>query len=422
MEAVRYAGTGFDGEITLMFRLIKGGVAGGAEQAKFRVAPWMMPSHLDAATKVFVVDAGADNRRFRRDLNGFVTGAGCTLQAHASTDIWMQDCMELGYSSIPGAGIPAVTRAPRNRPLKDFPVTLRRADFGYHEPGTLRPNTTFDSTGNLECTPPVTSEAGKRYPWGRIYYGAGRPGEEMDAELREFLQRQVVQAPIEIDTNWLAVGHVDEIISIVPAPTPKGFKLLLANPDHAYRILNNNKAAHGGSHLLVGRQFPEYRADGTFRRWHNAEVSIRRYLDHGIPHLAPDPLIQRIFNTVCQGFLDSTRAQLRTELGLTDADIIDVPILFMPNHDLPILADALTAGMVNMLVVNNHCIVPKPFGPVVGGRDLFEEDLRNNLTPLGLTVHFLDDWYEYHVNLGEVHCGTNTLRTPTRANWWEFVP
>jgi hypothetical protein len=30
-------------------------------------------------------------------------------------------------------------------------------------------------------------------------------------------------------------------------------------------------------------------------------------------------------------------------------------------------------------------------------------------------------WYEYHVQLGEVHCGTNILRTATSARWWEYI-
>ena len=38
--------------------------------------------------------------------------------------------------------------------------------------------------------------------------------------------------------------------------------------------------------------------------------------------------------------------------------------------------------------------------------------------PAGYTVTHVDDWYTYHVNIGEVHCGTNNTRTPT-ANWWE---
>jgi len=48
--------------------------------------------------------------------------------------------------------------------------------------------------------------------------------------------------------------------------------------------------------------------------------------------------------------------------------------------------------------------------------------VRSKLTPLGLTVKFLDDWFEYHIAQGEIHCGTNTLRRPDPAKWkwWEF--
>jgi len=119
--------------------------------------------------------------------------------------------------------------------------------------------------------------------------------------------------------------------------------------------------------------------------------------------------------------LDATRKQLKIELGIDESDIIDVPIIFADIVQTG-LADALTASMVNMLVINKNCLFPKPFGPVVAGTDLFEDDLKIKLNALGLTVKSIDDWYEYHVNLGEVHCGTNTLRVPKVAKWWEFEP
>ena len=40
--------------------------------------------------------------------------------------------------------------------------------------------------------------------------------------------------------------------------------------------------------------------------------------------------------------------------------------------------------------------------------------------PAGLEVNFLDDWSTYHLQLGEVHCGTNVVRTPLQ-NWWEVA-
>ena len=59
---------------------------------------------------------------------------------------------------------------------------------------------------------------------------------------------------------------------------------------------------------------------------------------------------------------------------------------------------------------------------MVKGKDFFAVAIALDLKALGLTWHFLDDWYEYHILQGEVHCGTNTLRTPSQTRWWEYIP
>ena len=58
-------------------------------------------------------------------------------------------------------------------------------------------------------------------------------------------------------------------------------------------------------------------------------------------------------------------------------------------------------------------------------RCLFE-DYMNGLVggslPAGMTLHFIDDWWTYHVKEGEVHCGTNERRDFPPAGtpkWWE---
>jgi hypothetical protein len=40
----------------------------------------------------------------------------------------------------------------------------------------------------------------------------------------------------------------------------------------------------------------------------------------------------------------------------------------------------------------------------------------------GVTVHFVDDWTEYHLNYGEVHAGSQTSRDGSTVNWWEMQP
>ena len=38
--------------------------------------------------------------------------------------------------------------------------------------------------------------------------------------------------------------------------------------------------------------------------------------------------------------------------------------------------------------------------------------------PESLGMVFLDDWYMYHMGLGEVHCGSNVKRKAPRT-WWD---
>ena len=424
IEALRFAGTGFNGLVLLTFRIEDGTALIYSQVGRLRVAPWIMPNHLDPAVKVFVVNGGAGNARFRSELGPMVSAAGCSLQEHASNDVWMQDCMELGVCSSATTAAPVVMRAKRPRPLETFPRTLLAPDFGYEEVVALNPaaSSTFDSTGNLEVTPPLMTGTRREYPWGRIYYGPGRRGSEFDRDTAAFLAAQTVQAPFLVNTNWLAVGHVDEVISFVPAPAGRGFKLLLASPRRAYAILDAlNKGPTASERLLIGREFPHW-SGRTFLGMRNAEVSIRDFMTTGITSLGLTGLELRRFNNQVTSHMEGIRKTFKANIASIAPEIIEVPILYMPNEDNTSWADALTGGMVNMLVINKNCIIPKPFGPVIAGVDVFEQELASQLTALGLTVRFIDDWLEYHVQLGEVHCGTNTWRKPAApARWWEFA-
>jgi hypothetical protein len=433
MEAIRYAGTGFSGEVHITLRVTDPGGAHTDSTAVVRVAPWLMPNHLTPAETVFVADFM--NATYRSNLRALVTAAGCKLTEIAipTGDVWMQDCMEFGFAALPGTALRTVLRSPQHRGLMTVAPSLLKTDLGIADVGGHSTNITFNSGGNLECSPPVTSAAGKRYPFGRIYYGPGRGlAEVIDPDLKEFLRLQLVQEPVEVDTRWLTVGHVDEILSFVPAPGPKGFKMIIASSRVAYQILDALNAVNPAAPMLPGRSFPyESHPDSHVEQTVSAFLGLH---DDFLPELHDNiaagrvvhtPKALRAYNADRQRDLDGVKATMKAALGLADPDIVELPSLFMPNPGVPPRADALTAGMVNMLVINRHCIVPKPFGPQGGGppaEDLFERDVRAKLTPLGLTVNFLDCWDEYHIWLGEVHCSTNTLRTAAPVRWWDFQP
>jgi hypothetical protein len=85
---------------------------------------------------------------------------------------------------------------------------------------------------------------------------------------------------------------------------------------------------------------------------------------------------------------------------------------------------ALTPGMVNLAVVNVdgeplRLIIADPFLRPDGAAQASDPMIQafSALLPAGYEPHFVDDWNDYHLSWGEVHCGTNVQRTPT-AQWW----
>ncbi|NXB09108.1 PADI1 deiminase, partial [Cnemophilus loriae] len=211
----------------------------------FRVAPWIMTPNTAAPLEVFVVD---DNEEFVAAVGGLAERAQCPLTVCPAPqnrqDRWIQDEVEFGYVQAPHKTFPVVFDSPRDRGLKDFPVrSILGPDFGYVARQAPEGASSLDSFGNLEVSPPVTVR-GKEYPLGRILIGSSFPrlgGRRMAKAVRDFLVAQKVQAPVELFSDWLCVGHVDEFLSFVPAPDRQGFRLLLASPSACYRLLKEKQ-------------------------------------------------------------------------------------------------------------------------------------------------------------------------------------
>jgi protein-arginine deiminase len=454
IEAIQFANATWDGAATICLDVSKPAALGGGRTkyrslAAVRVAPWMMPGPDEHVRTVYAVDAG-DNHGTLDAIYRDVDDAGAAWSEYRSSDRWMQDCMEIGYTSLPRRGevhrVDCALRAYRNGPLKNFPPTLLARDYGYYDPyiGTPpgTPNTTYDSFGNLECTPPVRDSRMNEYPFGRIYYGPGTVVNGFNPEVASFLARQMVQPPMTLDTTWLQVGHVDEIMGFLHNPAGaewKKWKLLIASPRKAYEILDT---VPYGMRMMRGRLL---RIDGRHIR---LECTVKSFLNSDTP--LPDPrdpgqLISgpdlRYFNcTTIQRRIDGVLTTLEDDINLDRVnDVIEVPVVFFPHDRAYRTCSALTADMVNMLILDDRCVVPKPFGPVDHRNpvhfDLFEDSLqRDIIASLGgaaPALHFVDDWHSYHELLGEVHCGTNTRRGPVNrplwlrsdaAKWWSFEP
>ncbi|NWY00540.1 PADI1 deiminase, partial [Nothoprocta ornata] len=381
VEALSFPDAAFDGLLSLHVTLLESAEKGLLETpvftdtVVFRVAPWIMTPNTLAPAEVYVCSL-ADNQEFVVAVSALAQRAGCAVTVcpllENRHDRWIQDEIEFGYVQAPHKTFPVVFDSPRDRGLKDFPVKrILGPDFGYVAREAPEGASGLDSFGNLEVSPPVTAQ-GKDFPLGRILVGSSFPrfgGRRMAKAVRDFLVAQRVQAPVELFSDWLAVGHVDEFLTFVPAPDRQGFRLLLASPSACYRLLKEKQEeGYGEATMFEGLK-------GVAKPSVNAVLA--------------DEALRR-FNAFAQSCISWNRDVLKRELGLAERDIVDVPQLFQGDGQAG--ARALFPDMVNMLVLGRHLGIPKPFGPVIRGQCCLEEKVRSLLEPLGLSCTFIDDF------------------------------
>lgn len=383
-------------------------------------APLVLNHHLQPAERMWAMQVpsswgptynnAAMIEAFEAQLGDrFVPIAAGTYQG----DVWVQDEFEFSILGHLQGQLDLVVDSIRNgqgasgHGLDDVPEDLIAVepDWAVDTWGVGTRATTYDSFGNLEATPPVTVD-GVFYPFGRIYYGSvGRmsPNEE----LRLFLDDQQVQRPFTLDTSWLIVGHVDEFVSFIPDPSSeRGFKLVIADTDAAWAVLDT-----------LDPDAPLTRWDGSERRYEGHDMAtIGELVDH--------PGLRDLNEDLQRDVLDPQLELLLAETGLTEADVIRLPSLFYEPWGASYGAVALLPGMVNLTVWNPEGETPTLFlaDPYLRGEgepqsaDPMIAAVRA-LLPEGVDSVFVDNWYVYHMGLGEVHCGTNVERQ-VLAQWW----
>ncbi|MBK9101007.1 MAG: hypothetical protein IPM90_05650 [Austwickia sp.] len=348
-------------------------------------------------------------------------------------DTWLQDMYEPALVSMPGPN--GTTRSMRILLLSDQNergadiYAMRGPGVGVLWQGPTTIDNTLDATGNVE-TLPAYRNATTRHPLGRVIIGYSPAQEAMgalmpSARFRKMLTAQTGIAPLLINTGWLSVGHVDEFLQVLPAKNGGRWKLAVADPVGAWQLIE--RAVAGGAGKI-----PAASHRNAFDKRSLAEVTKDRAL--------------RKANEYAGTRIAATIAQLKNETGITDADIVKIPVLFreQPNNGedpsnpeypnrpaapkpKPVAKGALNTmsaflpDAVNGVVIDaDRVLVPQQFGPVVGGRDLFADAVSAAYASVGVRAIFIDTYDSYHTGGGEIHCGTNAFRTPLTP-WWKMT-
>jgi protein-arginine deiminase len=407
IETCEFAGPGRSREIEISFRFeTTSGNLILKRDASCSVAPFLLSCGLDPVEAVHVVRTKS-SERFVSDLKPLVEAAGARLLAFENAavpdhDVWIQDATEIGFVTDGEKTMSIALHGNRGRELDAlFAKSFLGRDAAVVHPGRFRGRSAewIDWFGNLEVSPPLEGRD-RDYPRGRIYAGT-QGARAMHPDVIGFLEGQGAQAPVLwLDTSWLVIGHVDEVVSWVPSDTGNSFRMLVPSPRLALDILRKAEKDAPGCLLNRGTKRPDSQKD-EFCDAPVAEVLADRAL------IADQDLVQKK--------IDDVRRALQAELGVSDADIIEIPVLFnsWPGRYAGRFG-ALTTNMVNSLLVGKTFIVPDPHGPLVGGTDVLLQAVKDRLEPLGCRVAAIDNFYPYHRYGGEVHCGTNATRLPAR--------
>lgn len=289
--------------------------------------------------------------------------------------------------------------------------------------------------GNIEITPA-----------NELYYG-----KNMENKKLEKLLQKNHKYSIKIHTNWLDVGHVDEIVSFIPSKTKScSYEMILSSPlIGLFEFYNSTDAALGaylnskgpinfsvsdyrlafeslklnglGIEVVKKNILPRYEKKADiwpldeeyYFRFKNGQLSEEEKnkpeWDEKTTNVwrksgfeAAAAFIE--LNLVYQNFIDRNSIKF----GLNDScneTYTELPHLFTVSNGEP-LAHSFLPNPTNLLLLRNHVVVPAQ--PLKSFSDYISRKLGSHLGSTS-NVHFVDTTL-YHEGGGEIHCATNVIR------------
>ncbi|MFZ9888518.1 MAG: protein-arginine deiminase family protein [Myxococcota bacterium] len=419
LEGVGGRSGNWDGVVRVTATATDGDAVLATDAVELRAAPTIFPDNTQKAEELYVMRISDWNYGPNLPFyNALVAGLPADVPLYTVDqyeyygDRWVQDNMQPGYQQIPVDGDVKTqlnfleTQRQSGGGLESLvPTELLSVAFGFVFTGGIE--TSLNYGGNLEVTPPHQAN-GNEFPFGRIFIGGGAGGtilgsayeDHMNDEQRGYLEAQEVQGPvIELSSEWLAVGHIDEVLLFIPDTqrTDRPWRVAIASPDLARASLRKVQGLGGGAEKVFAGRETETTVDAI---------------------LGDEDLLA--YNDLVQARIDSIRDRLAAEMELNDDDFVELPVLFEPlyfgGQDFGI---AYNPGMQNLVVVDNQLFIPDPEGPTSAGKDAWQQAAVESLAATGLVSTFVDVFESYHLLMGEAHCGTNVRNAPYGEEWWQ---
>lgn len=405
----------WDGYLDVTFSVTTEGMT-YEDLVRLRVSPLIFHHHLDSISTAYVTAFNDQaSITFRSDLQAALSAASVEnplYEFRSIGDQWTQDFMETAYMSMPAEGGQHIIRVNfrsanfTNNKLRNAGrivfTQLRGPDMAgavCYDPAHSDYMDSLNSFGNLEVIPPF-SHAGQSWPFGRIIRGSTE-NYYPDQFFETMLASQQIQLPVSIDTEWLIVGHVDEVFSYVEVESDRGWLLLANDPILAIAMLQDLEAAGYGDVLMFEGM--------SWMTGQSAEISVSQVLSD------PELMDANVWAAI---MVDEMKTTYHEITGIGADEIVPIPFLHQEVYGYSL---AYQPGTTNSIIISrDHFATPATHGPVINGLDIFRQQLQDTLAASGITTHFVEDWDLYHALWGEIHCGCAVSRTvPNDIIWWE---
>lgn len=247
-------------------------------------------------------------------------------------------------------------------------------------------------------------------------------------ELQDSICGEGVQR-VDADTSWLWVGHVDEVIAVIPAPAATGsckFAVAIASPRLALNLLKENPGdsffnfsksdfsaedAERISQVGVWTGFCQsYFGSQKFDATTCAQLTNGQVAEF----LSQNPSAKRIVS-VAQADLDRLNLDLKAALQAQHcgASVIEVPALYFQPKEFELTMESklqtqsLLPNSLNGILVNSTVIAPDPLNSV------FRNYIKTKYSEFGAHADFIDDSLIYYPHGGELHCASKSFRLCT---------
>jgi len=309
----------------------------------------------------------------------------------SETTLWAQDYFEIATNKKTG-NISFVDLIHNNQHGEHIPTTLalacnknliRQSDENYNS----LESATGNFGGNIEA----------------LTDNLVAIGSNMSGPQKKILKTELQQKLVELDVSWLYIGHVDEIISLIPKKTDKGkcpFNIMYTAPDLALKILE--KESLNGDSLNIEL--------GAGKGQKSKKFYLKECFQEG---KETKPLCVSLLkaNKKYGEIMKKNISKLKTAFSSIEPtcksiDFIPIPLLFSTRNLQKVygtdkdLAVSITPNPVNNVLINNYILLPKQ------GFNFFDEYTKDAINKYDLTPEYVDGEYVHYFR-GGVHCSLN---------------